>query len=168
MEWSLSLNDLSTLLMVLFTLITTVANILLWNATRKTVQLLLEQVHHQIASSRSQAQSRIIDGHRELFLGILNNPSLLESFTAANDLDPKAWEIQKITQFLINQVQVVYLNFINKIISPTHFDSFKRDARDVFAYKSVRQHWEQVRVFHAEDFRRFVETELLYAKVESA
>ncbi|MBE9117274.1 hypothetical protein IQ249_15340 [Lusitaniella coriacea LEGE 07157] len=162
MQSSLNFDDLVALLMVLFTLITTVANILLWNTTRQTVQLLLEQVRHQIATGYSQAQSRIIDAHRELFLAILNNPSLLESFTSANDLDPKTWEIEKIAEFLINQVLIGYLNFTNGIISLNHFDGFKRDARDVFAYESVRQHWHRVRVVHSDSFRRFVEMELLW------
>lgn len=164
----MSINDLSALLMVLFTFITTVANILLWNTTRQTVKLFLEQVQHQIASGYSQAQYHIIDAHRELFLGILNNPSLLESFTKANGLDPKTWELQKIAEFLINQVLIGYLNFINGIISPSHFEGFKRDARDVFTYESVRKHWQRVRVVHSDDFRRFVEMELLWEDVESA
>ena len=164
----MSINDLSALLMVLFTFIATVANILLWNTTRQTVQLLLEQVRHQIASGYSQAHYHIIDAHRELFLGILNNPSLLESFTSANGLDPKTWELQKIAEFLINQVLIGYLNFINGIISLSHFEGFKRDARDVFAYESVRKHWQRVRVVHSDDFRRFVEMELLWEDIESA
>ena len=65
----LSINELSALLMVLFTFIATAANILLWMTTRQTVTILLKQVQHQIANSYSQAQSQIIDGHRELFLG---------------------------------------------------------------------------------------------------
>jgi hypothetical protein len=162
--WGLRISDLAALLMMGMTFVTTVANILLWISTRQTVQLLLEQVRHQIANAYSQAQHDIIDAHRELFLGILNNPSLLESFTKANKLDPKVWELQKISEFLINQVLVGYLNFRNGIISPKHFAGFKRDAQDVFGYQSVRAHWSQVRVVHSDDFRHFVEAELLWSE----
>ena len=120
----LSINELSALLMVLFTFIATVANILLWMTTRQTVTILLKQVQHQIANSYNQAQSQIIDGHRELFLGILNNPSLLENFTKANGLDPSTWELEKIAEFLINQVLIGYLNFVNGIISQSHFEAY--------------------------------------------
>jgi hypothetical protein len=158
-------GNLAELLMVALTCFATIANILLWFTTRQMVQILIEQVRHQIASSHSFAQHSIVDTHRELFLGLLNNPSLLEHFTQANDLDPKLWELQKVSTFLINQVLIGYLNFRNGIISPSHFEGFKRDAQDVFAYTTVRSHWQKVRLAHSEEFRLFVETELLWCEL---
>jgi hypothetical protein len=162
MLWGLSIADLTALLMMGMTFITTVANILLWISTRQTVQLLLGQVRHQIASSYSETQHAIIDAHRDLFFGILNNPSLLEKFTQANGLTPIDWELQRVSSFLVNQVLLGYLNFRNGIISPSHFEGFKRDAKDVFAYETVRSHWAHVQMFHPEDFRDFVNTKLLW------
>ena len=159
--WGLTLTDLIALLMMLLTFITTVANILLWISTRQTVTLLVQQTRHQVASGHSEAKHYIVDAHRDIFFRLLNNPALLRSFTQANNLEPKAWELQKVSSFLINQVMVGYLNFQNGIISQSHFDGFKRDARGVFEYATVRSHWEKVRLAHSEDFRRFVDTELL-------
>ncbi|ASC71503.1 hypothetical protein XM38_024550 [Halomicronema hongdechloris C2206] len=62
----------------------------------------------------------------------------------------------------MNQVLIGYLNFRNGIISPSHFEGFKRDAQDVFSYKTVRSHWEKARMAHSEEFRLFVETELMW------
>ncbi|MGJ3250407.1 MAG: hypothetical protein ACFE0J_04630 [Elainellaceae cyanobacterium] len=138
------------------------ANVLLWISTRQTVKLLLGQVKHQVASGYSEAQYTIVDAHREIFFGILNNPPLLEKFTNANGLNPTEWELQKISSFLINQVMLSFLHFRSGIISLSHFEGFKRDAQDVFAYKTVRFHWQKVRSAHSEEFRKFVETELLY------
>lgn len=161
MLWDVNVGNLAELLMVALTCVATVTNIFLWLTTRQTVQILVEQVKHQVASSYSLAQYSIVDAHRQLFLGILNNPSLLASFTKANNLDPKDWELQKIAEFLINQVLIGYLNFVNGIISSAHFEGFKRDAKDVFAYQSVQNHWKHVRTVHSDDFCQFVETELL-------
>lgn len=152
---------LADLLMVAITFIATVANILLWFTTRATLKILVEQVQHQAANSYSVAQGDIVSAHRELFFGILNNPPLLESFTRANSLDRKTWEIEKISEFLINQVLIGYINFKNRIISDTHFEGFKRDARSLFRYRTVCQHWARVSDVHSEDFRQFVEAELL-------
>ncbi len=162
MVMNLSIADLTALIMVVFTFVTTVANILLWISTRRTVTILLDQVRHQIASGYSQAQHSVIDAHRDLFFGILNNPTLREAFTQANGLDLKDWELQKVSEFLVNQVLIGFLNFKNGIISGVHFDGFTRDARDVFAYPSIRSHWKKMRSVHSEDFRHFVETKLLF------
>lgn len=152
---------LADLLMVAITFIATVANILLWVTTQATLRILVEQMQHQSANSYSAAQGYIVSAHRELFLGILTNPPLLESFTRANSLDPKAWEIEKISEFLINQVLIGYVNFKNRIISDIHFEGFKRDARSLFRYQTVCQHWARVSDVHSDDFRQFVEAELL-------
>ncbi|MBD2231453.1 hypothetical protein [Phormidium tenue] len=149
------------LLMVAITFIATVANILLWFTTRATLKVLIEQVRHQFATSYSVAQGDVISAHRELFFGILNNPPLLESFTRANGLDTKAWEIEKISEFLINQVLIGYVNFKNAIISEIYFEGFKQDARSLFRYRTVCQHWARVSDVHSDDFRQFVENELL-------
>lgn len=154
-------GDFADLLMVAITFIATVANILLWFTTRATLKVLVEQVRHQFATSYSVAQGDVISAHRELFFGILNNPTLLESFTQANGLDTKAWEIEKISEFLINQVLIGYVNFKNAIISEIYFEGFKQDARSLFRYRTVCQHWARVSDVHSDDFRQFVETELL-------
>lgn len=160
--WGLSITDLTALLMIGLTFVTTVANVLLWISTRKTVKLLIGQIHHQVAAGYSEAQHTIVDAHRELFFGILNNQKLLESFTNANGLDCEGWELEKISTFLVNQVLLGYLHLRNGIISSSHFEGFKRDAQDVFAYATVRSHWQKVRLSHSEEFRRFVDTELLW------
>lgn len=154
-------GNLADLLMVAITFIATVANILLWFTTRQTLNILVEQVRHQIANSYSIAQTEVVSAHRELFFGVLNNPSLLSSFAEANNLNPKAWEVEKISEFLINQVLIGYVNFKNGIIGMTHFDGFKRDARVLFGYPSVRHHWQRVRDVHPDAFCQFVEAELL-------
>ncbi|MEP1075182.1 hypothetical protein NDI52_07220 [Leptolyngbya sp. PL-A3] len=159
--WGLSIADLTALLIMGLTLITTVANILLWLSTRQTVQLLVGQVQHQIKSTYTDAKHQLVEAHRDIFFGILNNPTLLEHFARTNGLDPKEWELEKVSAFLINQVMISFLRFQTGIINRTHFEGFKRDARDVFLYSTVRSHWEKVRLLHSEEFRLFVETEIL-------
>jgi hypothetical protein len=165
MLFGLSIGDLSALLMVLLTAVATVAYVLLWITTKQTLALLVEQVRHQVTSTYSQTQQAIVNAHREIFFGILNNPTLLENFAKANNLDSQAWQMEKFAAFLLNQVLMGYINFANGIISTTHFEGFKRDARDLFSYKSIRNHWQNVRHVHSEDFRQFVETELLWSPV---
>ncbi|MGB3493583.1 MAG: hypothetical protein WBA57_12695 [Elainellaceae cyanobacterium] len=161
MLWDMQIGNLSEVLMALLSCIATAANIFLWFTTRETVRILIRQVNHQIASEYSSAQFNLVDAHRQLFFGILTHSSLLEAFTESNNLDPKTWTLEKISEFLINQALVCYLNFTNGIISSAHFEGFKRDARSLFDHQSVRTHWERIKPFHSNEFCRFVETELL-------
>ncbi|MEM9214690.1 MAG: hypothetical protein AAGD25_10120 [Cyanobacteria bacterium P01_F01_bin.150] len=157
----LNIADWTALMMMVMTLIATIFNVLLWFSTQKTVQLLLKQVKHQIVSGYSEAKYSTVDAHRDLFFGIISNPPLLERFAEANDFDPKTWEIEKLSSFLVNQVLLVYLNQKTGITSARHMDGFTRDARNVFAYPTVKAYWEKARMVHSHDFRHFIETEVL-------
>lgn len=161
MIWSLTISEVSTLLIAGFTCVATISGILMWLTTRRTMQVLLKQVNHQIASSHSVAQHQAIDAHRELFLGIAHNPVLCDAFVQANHLDKEAWIHQKIAVFLINNTMVYHANLLNGTISDNHWEGFKRDARDVFSYPSVRHEWQRVRLLHSKGFRHFVEQQLM-------
>ena len=150
----LSLNDISSLLTVLFTCVITVVNLLLWLSTRRTIQL-------QIASNYSLNHQSIVNGHRELFLGLLHQPEILTKFAEANHLDIEKWELQIISAFFINHAFVHYLNFSNGTLDKVYLDGFKQDAQEIFAFPTVQTHWQQARVAYSTDFQTFVETELM-------
>ena len=163
---AINISDASAILMVTFTFLATIINILLWLTTRRTVVALAVQVKHQIASGHVLALQNMFDAHRELFLNLINHPDLLERFTMVNSLDAENWQLEKISAFMINQIFMGFLNIEEDIINESYLAGFKRDARDVFSYSSVREHWKYVRVFHPQTFREFVESELLYPEVD--
>ena len=157
----LTISDLSALMVALFTCGAAISGVLLWFTTRRTVQLLLQQVNHQIASSHSVAQHQVINAHRDLFLGIANNPALCDAFIQINNLDKDTWVRQKIAAFLINNVMVYHTNLVNGTISHRYWEGFKRDSKEMFALPAIRHHWADVQAIHPREFREFVERELL-------
>ena len=149
-----SINDISAMLMVAFTCVITVANILLWLATRRTIQL-------QVTSNYSLNHQSIVNGHRDLFLGLLQQPTILEKFAAANNLDPTRWEMQIISAFFVNHVFIHYLNFSNGTLDKAYLAGFKQDAQELFALPTVQAHWQKASITYSAAFQKFVEDELL-------
>ena len=150
----LSISDVSALLMVLFTCAITVANILLWLATRRTIKL-------QVASNYSLNHQAIVNGHRDLFLGLLHQPDILQKFAKANKLDPAQWELQIISSFFINHAIIHYLNFSNGTLDKTYLEGFKRDAQEFLSLPTIQAHWQAARLGYSAAFRKFVEEELM-------
>ncbi|MDB9526978.1 hypothetical protein PN498_13340 [Oscillatoria sp. CS-180] len=150
----LSLNDVSTLLMALFTCVITVANILLWLATRRTIKL-------QVISNYSLNHQSIVNGHRDLFLGLLHQPGIFKQFAIANKLDPEKWELQIISSFFINHAFIHYLNFTNGTLDKAYLEGFKRDAQELLALPTIQTHWQAARLGYSAAFRTFVEEELM-------
>lgn len=151
---SLDINALSALLTMLFTCVITIANVLMWLSTRRTIQL-------QTASNYSLNYQSLIQGHRDLLFGLMNQPDALKAFAKANQFDPDRWALQSIATFFINQAWVHFVNFEHGTLDETHLESFKKDAQDMFTWSSVYERWQQAKNFYPENFQSFVEKELL-------
>jgi len=151
-EWSL--NEISAFLMLLFTCVSTGISILLWQLTRRTIAL-------QTDNNYSINHQAIVDGHRELFLGILHRPQLLRKFADANAIDVDDWEISIVSAFFINHIFSHYLNFSNETVDESYLQGFIEDAKKVFSFPTVRNHWQLSRVGYSTQFQKFVEEKLL-------
>lgn len=161
MTIDLNVTDISALLMVLFTFVITAANVLLWLATRRNIKL-------QISSNYSQNHQALVHGHRDLFLGLLHQPSILEKFAAANAIDIEKWEQSIIASLFINQAFVHFLNFTNGTVDRSYMAGFKQDAREIFSIPTVYAHWQKSKVWYSDKFRIFVDEELFRRKQEPA
>ncbi|MEO0374416.1 MAG: hypothetical protein AAF329_07225 [Cyanobacteria bacterium P01_A01_bin.17] len=150
----LSINDISALLMVLFTCVITVANILLWLATRRTIAL-------QVKSNYSVNHQTIVHGHRDLFLGLLHHPNILKKFAEANAMDVDEWEFKIIAALFINQTFVHFLNFANGTIDDSYMEGFIKDAQEIFSLPTVKKHWQHSKQGYSDDFQKFVEQKLM-------
>lgn len=150
----LSISDISALLTVLFTCMITIANLLMWWSTRRTIQL-------QTASNYSLNYQALIQGHRDLLFGLMQQPDALKAFAAANQFDSAQWMLQAISTFFINQAWLHYVNFEHGTLDQAHLESFKKDAQDMFTLPSVYHRWQQAKTFYPDKFRSFVENELL-------
>ena len=152
--FGLNLSEIVSLLMVIFTCCITIANLLMWHSTRRTIRL-------QVSSNYSLNHQSIISGHRELFLGLLHQPDLLKTFATANGLNLEKWELQIISAFFINHTFAHYLNFKNKTLDEAYLEGFKQDAREIFSLTTVKEQWQQARSVYSPAFQEFVDTELI-------
>lgn len=147
---ALTIDDISTILMLLFTCVMTVANILLWISTRRTIEL-------QVKSNYSLNHQALVNSHRELFLGLLHQPDVFRNFASANKIDSKQWEVRTVSAFFINQVFAHYLNVANGTIESSYLERLRQDVREVFAFPTVHAHWQHSRNNYAPAFQRFVD-----------
>lgn len=146
--------------MLLFTCVMTVANILLWISTRRTIEL-------QVKSNYSLNHQSLVNSHRELFLGLLHQPEIFRKFASANSIDSEQWQVNTVSAFFINQVFAHYLNVANGTIESSYLERLRQDVREVFAFPTVHAHWQHSRNNYAPAFQRFVD-ELLSSSTESS
>ena len=138
----------------------TVANILLWISTRRTIEL-------QVKSNYSLNHQALVNSHRELFLGLLHQPEIFRKFASANNIDSEQWQVNTVSAFFINQVFSHYLNVANGTIESSYLERLRQDVREVFAFPTVHAHWQHSRNNYAPAFQRFVD-ELLPSSTESS
>ena len=151
---SLGINELSAILMAVFTCVITIANVLVLLSTRRSIAL-------QVSSNYSVNHQSIVDNHRDLFLGLLQQHDILKKFADTNGLDIDEWEIQIISSFLINHMFVHYLNFTNDTIDASYLEGFKQDAVEFMTLASVQRQWQRAKFGYSPAFRRFIEEEVM-------
>lgn len=150
----LSISEISALLTVGFTCLITIANVLMWLSTRRTIQL-------QVASNQSLNYQSLIQSHRELLFGLITQPETSQAFALANGLNRDEWRLQMISTFLINHTWMHFVIFDHDQFDHIHLESFKQDAKEMFTLPSIQNRWQQAKISYPENFRTFVENELL-------
>ena len=156
MPSGIGIGEVSALLTVLFTCLITIANILMWLSTRRTIQL-------QVASAQSLNYQSLIQSHRELMFGLISHPETLQAYALANGFDRDQWRLQILSTFFINHAWMHFVIFDHEKFDHVHLESFKRDAQEMFTWPSIQNRWQQAKVSYPENFRAFVEKELLTA-----
>lgn len=146
--------EASTLLTVLFTCVITGVNVLMWLSSHRAIAL-------QTNNNYSSNHQALIDGHRELFMGLLHQPNLLKKFANANSIDADEWELKIVSAFFINHIFSHYLNFSNRTTDEAYLQGFKDDAIKMFSFPTIRKHWRYSKVGYSPQFQKFVEEELI-------
>lgn len=154
MPSGIGIGEVSALLTVLFTCLITIANILMWLSTRRTIQL-------QVASAQSLNYQSLIQSHRELMFGLISHPETLQAFALANGFDRDEWRLQILSTFFINHAWMHFVIFDHEKFDHVHLESFKRDAQEMFTWPSIRERWHQAKISYPKNFRNFVENEIL-------
>lgn len=168
-EIAAMLGVVIALLTMLVTFLYTVVTFFLWLSARKTTQLnsemvnyLSKQVAHQLALSYTTTEHNIIDSHRELYLSILQSPTLLETFADEAGLQPDYTKKNLLGTLMINHCSATFIHYESNVLNnPELLESYIRDSRDMFQMKFVRDRWEAVKQYHPKSFRDFVDNVVL-------
>jgi hypothetical protein len=156
---------------VLVNMLLAVITLMLWFTTKRTVELngemlknLLRQTQHQIDLSYTTSEHKIIESHRQLFLGLIDHPNLLKTFAANINKSPEVVERNILGTLLINHAASIFFYHKQDVIDTKHSDGFVKDAREMFRLPFLVRRWEAVREFHPAEFREFVDETLLTDK----
>lgn len=148
-------------LVVIATMIYTIGTFLLWLTTRKS----LEFTRYELQQLRDQLQSEtfqeIIRSHREIYSFLLSNDKLSKELIKGVGVKPNEFYSQMIGTFLINQASLLFHLNKYKTMDPSQWNNTKIDMKEMFQWQIVRKRWECVSHLHPEEFRKFIEDEII-------
>ena len=134
-----SINEFSTAIIALCTIIYTTGTLLLWIANRRTVQLLSKEVSHQISAGYSDAHHNTLNAHRDLFIPIITNDKLLETLASSLRLEVEDIRQNFIASMFINHTLRIFLDYKHNIALEENDKGFELDARDLFSIDFVKK-----------------------------
>ena len=152
--------EAATVITAIATVIYTAGTFLLWKVSRDTTRLLQEELKRQVAASQSNSHHSVLDAHRTLILELMRDEKLLQSFSAELGLTTSDARTKFLATLLINHARRIFVDY-NHRLANDNMDSFSEDARELFSLPFIKQRWSEVKEFHPQGFRNFVESRLL-------
>jgi hypothetical protein len=119
-----------------------------------------QELRNQIAASQSASQHSVLDAHRSLILELLRDEKLLHTFSSELGLTTHEARTKFLATLLINHARRIFVDYSHRLMTE-NLDSFTEDARQLFSLPFIRKRWDEVREFHPQAFRSFVDVRLL-------
>lgn len=146
-----------SIIIAVCTFLYTISSILLWMTAKQSTNIIQKQLEDQSISSSSLVQHSIVEAHRELYLSIINNPSLIKIYSKEAGIGEEIIKKKYLASLLINHSLSLYLNYKNEIGINENLEGFIRDARELYSYPFIIERWNEVKTFHPKNFKNFME-----------
>lgn len=154
--------EILTLAIAIVTAIYTAGTFLLWLATRKTLQLSIAQNESTQKRVKAELLSNILTWHRDVFTFLLSKKNFVEQLSKEEGLDENQFEINYLLSILINNVFQIYYHYKQGNIEQDVWEITLRDVKELFNWKIVRKRWYEIRKVHCEEFKNFIDKNVLY------
>ena len=125
------------------------------------VSLAVEQRLTRLQNN-DEAKARHYDRAQTLILRALDDPALLEAISGISDEDQKH---RRYRQLWFNHVEMIFRQ--SRFFDRKHWRGTLNDIRSFMNMPAMRDHWKSHGHYYADDFRRFMDSEILGIEAEA-
>ena len=125
------------------------------------VSLAVEQRLTRLQNN-DEAKARHYDRAQTLILRALDDPALLEAISGISDEDQKH---RRYRQLWFNHVEMIFRQ--RRFFDRKHWQGTLNDIRSFMTMPAMRNHWKSHSHYYADDFRRFMDREILGIEAEA-
>lgn len=119
------------------------------------VSLAIEQRLTRLQNN-DEAKSRHYDRAQTLILRALDDPALLKAISGTSDEDQKH---RRYRQLWFNHIEMIFRQ--RRFFSKGHWLGTLNDIRSFMNMPAMREHWKVNGHYYADDFRRFMDREIM-------
>lgn len=112
--------------------------------------------------NKSEARDRHYDRTQTLLLEALGDPELLEAISGASAEEQKR---RRYRQLWFNHIEMFFRN--RHLFDAAHWTGTLNDIRGFMNMPTMRKHWESHGHYYADDFRRFMDREVMGMEAEA-
>jgi hypothetical protein len=165
-EFTLTTSEWISLIGAITTIIYTVVTYMLWKSTRDTLLLSLEQSNENRKRLEGQVLSDVYKNFQSIFSMFLNDKENIKLL--AEERHTTSQDIRKryLATFLINHSYDVFRSNEAKLLPKSFWDTFVIDIKGLYTWGFISARWKQVRHMYPEDFRNFLDNEILSKQEE--
>lgn len=136
-----------------------------WIAVASVVVALASLANEQRLTrlqSNDEAKARHYDRAQTLILRALDDEELLEAISGSPDKDQRH---RRYRQLWFNHVEMIFRQ--RRFFDKQHWLGTLNDVRSFMNMPAMRDHWKNHGHYYADDFRRFMDNEILGVVVEA-
>lgn len=120
------------------------------------------QQHLTLQQSKADARDRHYDRTQTLLLQALSDPELLQAISGTSEEDQKH---RRYRQLWFNHIEMFFRN--QRLFDRPHWKGTLNDIRGFMNMPAMIHHWERHQHFYADDFRSFIDTEIVTKPAEA-
>ncbi len=106
--------------------------------------------------SKDEARDRHYDRTQTLMLEALGDPELLKAISGGSEEDQKR---RRYRQLWFNHIEMFFRN--RHLFDAPHWKGTLNDIRSFMNMPAMREHWKSHGHYYADDFRRFMDREIM-------
>ena len=141
------------------TILYTFGTFLLWVETRQSLKLAIEESKRTQKQIRTQLISNLVTSHRDLYRYILSNENFIDLLCENGNI--VKFRSEFLASLLINNVLQIFYHYKQGNIDEKIWQGLVEDTKELFGWSIVRDRWSEYRKFCIDDFRLFIEEDIL-------
>jgi len=160
-----SVIAIASIITSITTVIYTFGTFLLWNMTKKSIDLSTSEIKRKQTLLEIQSISSIYRNFRDIYTVIIDDNDGINLLTNAQSGNKEMVKKEYFSAFLINHTYEMYLLNNSKLLPIDFWERSIIDMKELYSWPFIKERWKKMNILFPSSFRNFIDEKILREKI---